>query len=86
MDHRMGSHFAFPPASLSVFELVNVIVILPLYDRFLVPALRSVTGHPQGISQLQRIGTGIVFSILAMVVAGFVEVRERLDPENLLEP
>jgi peptide/histidine transporter 3/4 len=39
-----------------------------------VPFLRRFTGHPQGITQLQRIGTGIVFSILAMVIAGFVEV------------
>lgn len=75
MDHTMGPHFKFPPASLSVFELVNVLLILPLYDRFLVPFLRRFTGHPQGITQLQRIGTGIVFSILAMVIAGFVEVK-----------
>jgi peptide/histidine transporter 3/4 len=75
MDHHMGRHFQFPPASLSVFELVNVLLILPLYDRFLVPFLRRYTGRPQGITQLQRIGTGIVFSILAMVVAGFVEVK-----------
>lgn len=75
MDHSMGPHFNFPPASLSVFELVNVLMILPLYDRFLVPFLRRFTGHPQGITQLQRIGTGIIFSILAMVIAGFVEVK-----------
>ncbi|KAG0613192.1 hypothetical protein M758_6G084100 [Ceratodon purpureus] len=75
MDHSMGPHFKFPPASLSVFELVNVLMILPLYDRFLVPFLRRFTGHPQGITQLQRIGTGILFSILAMVIAGFVEVK-----------
>lgn len=71
----MGPHFKFPPASLSVFELVNVLLILPLYDRFLVPFLRRFTGHSQGITHLQRIGTGIVFSILAMLIAGFVEVK-----------
>lgn len=75
MDHHMGPNFNFPPASLSVFELINVLLILPLYDRLLVPFLRRFTGHPQGITKLQRIGTGIAFSILAMVVAGFVEVK-----------
>lgn len=75
LDGRMGKHFNFPPASLSVFELVNVLLILPLYDRFLVPFLRKVTGHERGITTLQRIGTGYVFSILAMVVAGLVELK-----------
>lgn len=37
MDHSMGPHFQFPPASLSVFELVNVLMILPLYDRYTIP-------------------------------------------------
>ncbi|MCO5548360.1 hypothetical protein L7F22_001817 [Adiantum nelumboides] len=75
LDRRVGKNFLFPPASLAVFELVNVLIILPLYDRFLVPLMRKVTGLERGISTLQRIGTGIVFSILAMVVAGFVELK-----------
>ena len=72
--HIVGS-FNFPPASLSVFELINVLLILPLYDRFFVPVMRRVTGHECGITTLQRIGTGIVFSILAMLVAGLVELK-----------
>ncbi|KAH7280527.1 hypothetical protein KP509_36G001000 [Ceratopteris richardii] len=73
LDGHIGKHFKFPPASLSVFELVNVLLILPVYDRFLVPFMRKVTGHEQGIRTLQRIGIGIIFSILAMTVAGLVE-------------
>jgi peptide/histidine transporter 3/4 len=75
MDRRVGFYFSFPPASLSVFELVNVLLILPLYDKLLVPYLRRFTGIPQGITMLQRIGTGLVFSILAMLVAALVERR-----------
>ncbi|KAH9548357.1 hypothetical protein CY35_11G084600 [Sphagnum magellanicum] len=75
MDRRVGCYFSFPPASLSVFELVNVLLILPLYDKLLVPYLRRFTGIPQGITMLQRIGTGLVFSILAMLVAALVERR-----------
>ncbi|KAH9566384.1 hypothetical protein CY35_04G127700 [Sphagnum magellanicum] len=75
MDHRMGPSFSFPPASLSVFELVNVLLILPLYDKLLVPYLRRFTGRPQGITTLQRIGVGLFFSILAMLVAALVERR-----------
>lgn len=75
MNRQMGPHFKFPAASLAVFELVNVLCILPLYDVFLVPFMRKFTGKAQGISTLQRIGVGIGFSILAMVVAALVEVK-----------
>ncbi|CAM6096456.1 unnamed protein product [Calypogeia fissa] len=75
MDRHIGPHFQFPAASLAVFELVNVLFILPLYDIFFVPFMRKYTGNVQGISTLQRMGVGIVVSILAMVVAGLVEVK-----------
>jgi peptide/histidine transporter 3/4 len=75
MDHQMGSFFSFPTASLSVFELINVMLILPLYDKLLVPYVRRFTGHPQGITMLQRIGVGLLFSIVTMLVAALVERR-----------
>lgn len=75
MDRQMGPNFKFPAASLAVFELINVLCLLPLYDVFFVPFMRRFTGKPQGISTLQRIGVGIVVSVLAMVVAGLVEVK-----------
>lgn len=77
MDHKITSNFSFPPASLSIFELVNVLVLLPMYDRFLVPFMRRFSGHPQGITMLQRIGVGMLFSTSAMVVAALVE-RKRV--------
>lgn len=75
MDRHIGPNFKFPAASLAVFELVNVLCILPLYDIFFVPFMRRFTGNLQGISTLQRMGVGIVVSILAMGVAGLVEVK-----------
>ncbi|GKF16033.1 proton-dependent oligopeptide transporter family protein, partial [Tanacetum coccineum] len=41
----------------------------------LVPLLRAITNKPSGITMLQRIGTGIVFSILLMVIAAIVETQ-----------
>ncbi|GJU64004.1 proton-dependent oligopeptide transporter family protein [Tanacetum coccineum] len=41
----------------------------------LVPLLRAITNKPSGITMLQRIGTGIVFSILLMVIAAIVEIQ-----------
>ncbi|KAI3830019.1 hypothetical protein L1987_04151 [Smallanthus sonchifolius] len=67
-------NFEIPPASLSIFDTLSVIFWVPVYDRVLVPVARKYTGHKSGITQLQRMGTGLVISILAMLSAGTLEV------------
>ncbi|KAM3389009.1 hypothetical protein ACQJBY_011255 [Aegilops geniculata] len=74
LDKRMGAHFSIPSASLSTFDTLSVIFWVPVYDRLLVPAVRSVTGHPCGFTQLQRMGVGLVVSIFSMVAAGVLEL------------
>ncbi|KAI5004544.1 hypothetical protein ZWY2020_031787 [Hordeum vulgare] len=74
LDKRMGAHFSIPSASLSVFDTISVIAWVPVYDRLLVPAVRSFTGHPRGFTQLQRMGVGLVVSIFSMVAAGVLEL------------
>ncbi|KAF8040550.1 hypothetical protein BT93_B2699 [Corymbia citriodora subsp. variegata] len=76
MDRHLGPRFQIPSGSLVVISLLTIGLWLPFYDRFLVPALRKVTGHEGGITLLQRIGIGILFSVLSMVVAGLIE-RDR---------
>ncbi|XP_062190666.1 protein NRT1/ PTR FAMILY 8.1-like [Phragmites australis] len=74
MDPRMGPNFSIPSASLSIFDTLSVIVWVPVYDRLIVPAVRSVTGRPRGFTQLQRMGIGLVISIFSMLAAGALEV------------
>ncbi|CAA0811553.1 Protein NRT1/ PTR FAMILY 8.3, partial [Striga hermonthica] len=64
-----------PPASLSTFDVVSVILWVPIYDRFIVPAARRLTGCPRGFSELQRMGVGLFLSVLCMSAAAIVEVR-----------
>lgn len=73
MDTHLGK-FKIPEASLSVFDTIAVILWVPVYDRMLVPFVRKFTGHKNGLTQLQRMGTGLVISVLAMVSAAIVEV------------
>ena len=74
LDKRVGS-FNIPPASLSTFDVISVIIWVPLYDRVLVPIARKFTGREKGFSELQRMGIGLVLSILAMVSAALVELK-----------
>jgi len=78
MDAHIGPNFEIPAASLSIFDTLSVIFWVPVYDRLIVPLVRKYTGHQRGFTQLQRMGIGLVISILSMVVAAIVEIK-RLD-------
>lgn len=80
MDRRLApSSFKIPSATLSIFDTISVIIWVPIYDRIIVPVARKFTGHPNGITQLQRMGIGLVISIFSMLSAGLVElVRLRI--------
>ena len=77
MDRHLGPKFQIPAGSLGVISLLTIGLFVPFYDRILVPTLRKFTKHEGGITLLQRIGIGMVFSILSMVVAGLVEKMRR---------
>ncbi|KAJ3670343.1 hypothetical protein LUZ60_010667 [Juncus effusus] len=74
MKNSIGS-FVIPPASLSSFEVVTVLVGIPLYDVFLIPIVRKFTANNRGISQLQRITIGLFMSTLSMISAALVESK-----------
>ncbi|XP_020095485.1 protein NRT1/ PTR FAMILY 2.9-like [Ananas comosus] len=77
-DRRIGrSGFEIPPASFTIFPMLALTIWIPCYDRVLLPWLRKIKGTDEGITLLQRMGIGIVLSVLAMVVSGFVEQQRR---------
>ncbi|KAF8399408.1 hypothetical protein HHK36_015272 [Tetracentron sinense] len=77
MDRHLGPKFQIPAGSLGIISMITLGLWVPIYDRVLVPALRRITKHEGGITLLQRMGIGLVFSILSMVVAGLVEEKRR---------
>ncbi|XP_024517499.1 protein NRT1/ PTR FAMILY 8.2 [Selaginella moellendorffii] len=77
MDRRLARSFTIPAASVPVFAAIFIILVLPLYDRALIPALRRITGHSRGITFLQRIGIGLFLSMLAVVAAALIERKRR---------
>lgn len=77
MDTRLTKHFHIPPASLAIIPIIFLLGLVPIYDRFFVPFARRITGHPTGVTHLQRIGVGLVLSCLSMAVAGLMEVKRK---------
>nr|DAD20008.1 TPA_asm: hypothetical protein HUJ06_021471 [Nelumbo nucifera] len=77
LDRSMGLHFDIPPACLTAFVTLTMLITLVLYDRYLVPAIRRYTKNPRGITLLQRMGIGLVMHVIIMTTASLVE-RKRL--------
>lgn len=78
MNRTISPHFQISPANLQIIIFLTSIIILPVYDRVLVPVARSFTGISSGITVLQRIGIGVASALLSMLAAAMVEAR-RLD-------
>lgn len=64
--------FHIPPASMSVFDILSVASFIFIYRRALNPFI--IRFRRKGLTELQRMGIGLVFAILAMIAAGFVEI------------
>jgi len=75
MDTRLGS-IHISPATL--FQMV----ILVVYDRFIVPFLRKLTGYVGGITHLQRIGIGFLSATVATGIAALVEIKRKKVAED----
>lgn len=77
MDRSLGSQFKIPAGSVPVFGSINALMVVPIYEKWIVPALRTRTGHPRGLTSLQRIGVGLIISIFAMASGALVETMRR---------
>ncbi|XP_050236098.1 protein NRT1/ PTR FAMILY 7.2-like [Mercurialis annua] len=68
------STFHIPPASMSSFDILSVAACIFMYRRVLDPVVARLRKGPKGLTELQRMGVGLVIAILAMVSAGVVEL------------
>ncbi|OEL35139.1 Protein NRT1/ PTR FAMILY 2.11 [Dichanthelium oligosanthes] len=78
-DRHVGGArgFEVPPASFTIFPMLALTVWIPFYDRLMLPWLRRLTAREEGITLLQRMGVGMVLSVVAMLIAGMAEQRRR---------
>ena len=75
MNRSISERLEFPAASIQLSIPVAVTVLVPIYDRVFVPVARRLTEEHSGITMLQRIGTGLFLSAVAMVVAALIEIK-----------
>ncbi|CAO2148704.1 unnamed protein product [Urochloa humidicola] len=81
MDTKLGA-IHISPATLFVIPTFFQMVILIVYDRFIVPFLRKITGYVGGVTHLQRIGIGFLSATLATGIAALVEIKRRKVAED----
>lgn len=77
MNRHLTKSFEIPAGSMSVFTIVTMLSTIALYDRVLIRVARRFTGLDRGITFLHRMGIGFVISIVATLVAGFVERKRK---------
>lgn len=75
MKRNIGSHFDIPPATLQSAITLSIILLMPLYDKMLIPITRLFTHNKEGINVMQRMGIGMFLSVIAMVTAALVETK-----------
>ncbi|KAK9029476.1 hypothetical protein V6N11_026591 [Hibiscus sabdariffa] len=67
--------FHLPAAGMSAFDICSVLITTGIYRQVLVPLARRLNGNPKGLSELQRMGIGLVIGMLAMLAAGVTEIQ-----------
>ncbi|KAL9231203.1 hypothetical protein vseg_006459 [Gypsophila vaccaria] len=68
------SNFRIPAASMSSFDILSVAAFVFIYRRVLDPIVsRMRKTSSGGLSELHRMGIGLIIAVLAMVSAGIVE-------------
>ncbi|XP_024020418.1 protein NRT1/ PTR FAMILY 7.1 [Morus notabilis] len=83
MDSHVGN-FRLPAASMSAFDIFSVLICTGIYRQILVPIAGRLSGNPKGLTELHRMGIGLIIGMLAMLAAGITEVErlKRVIPEE----
>lgn len=76
MNTKIGN-FHLPAASMSIFDIFSVLICTGIYRQILVPLAGKLSRNPKGLTELQRMGIGLIIGMLAMLAAGVTEI-ERL--------
>ncbi|XVF69737.1 hypothetical protein PTKIN_Ptkin11bG0105800 [Pterospermum kingtungense] len=74
MHSKLGD-FHLPAASMSAFDICSVLITTGIYRHILVPLTGRLSGNPKGLTELQRMGIGLIIGMIAMIAAGVTEIQ-----------
>ncbi|MED6118306.1 hypothetical protein PIB30_001536 [Stylosanthes scabra] len=77
MDRHLGRNFEIPTSSFNVISLLTISLWLPCYDLYVQKFLIKIMKNDHGLTSLQKIVIGNIFSVLTMVTSGLVESKRR---------
>ncbi|KAL7202756.1 hypothetical protein ACSBR1_034260 [Camellia fascicularis] len=72
----LSGSLKIPTTSIPVIPLVSMSLLIPVYEFLVVPFARKFTGHPADITQLQRVGVGLVLLVISMDMFAMVGLLE----------
>ena len=74
MNLKVTSNLLFPVASLSLFEVATLLLLIPLMDGVIFPILRRLGVE---FTPLRRIGVGMLFASGSVALAGLIEIERK---------
>ncbi|KAH9606156.1 hypothetical protein KSS87_011550 [Heliosperma pusillum] len=66
------THFHISPSTLSIFNILSVAAFIYIYRHVLNPLVTRLRN--KGLTELERMGIGLIIAFLAMMAAGIVEI------------
>ncbi|KAM1681948.1 hypothetical protein ACFX1T_039021 [Malus domestica] len=76
-DRSMGLHFKFAPGWMNIIAMLALATWIFIYEQIYLPLARRRSRRNKRLTMQQRINTGIVLSIVSMLVSGIVEEHRR---------
>lgn len=73
MNYIISDDFNFPIATLNDADIIIILIMVPIMDRFIYPFCNGTRGC-YTFSMLRKIGIGYFILAIAMIVSGFVEI------------
>jgi len=77
LDRHITSNFEIPAGSYSLFLIIASLIWIIIYDRVLIPLASKIRGKPMSIGPKRRMGIGLFFNFLQLVVAAIFETIRR---------
>ena len=74
MKLKLSEHFTMPAASLYLFEITMLLILIPIVDRIVYPTL-----HHFGVNftPLRKMGVGMLFAVGSVIMAGLMEIERK---------